>query len=296
MPPSISLVTPSYNYCQYLDNCIRSILDQGYPDLEYLILDGGSTDGSVDLIRGYEDRLAYWHSHADDGPYAAVEEGLNRSTGEIMGWLSADDMLAPGALQTVAEVFEQHPQVDWITSFRPGVIHESGEIEHQTVRPASKRAFMDGLMLPFADWRILVVIQQESTFWRRSLWERAGARLDTSLRLAGDFELWARFFGLAELVWIGGLVGRFRFHKDQRSQQWHREYHDEAAAVLCRYGWTPPTQAFAWRRRQMQRMRWRLRRLPPSVFNCMYRWIGLEARTICQRDPVRPGAWLLKAV
>src|SRR6266849_8649816 len=110
--PRLSIVTPSYNQGGYLGQTIESVLSQDYPDLEYIVLDGGSRDGSVEIIRKVEPRLAYWRSSPDGGQTAALREGFERATGEVLGWLNSDDWLEPGALRTVGESFAAHPEVD----------------------------------------------------------------------------------------------------------------------------------------------------------------------------------------
>jgi glycosyltransferase involved in cell wall biosynthesis len=110
----LSVITPSYNQAQFIDETIRSVLVQDYPDIEYIIIDGGSTDGSVDIIRGYERSLAYWVSEPDRGQAHAINKGLNRATGDIVGYLNSDDLYQPGALATVAEAFTAHPRAEWL--------------------------------------------------------------------------------------------------------------------------------------------------------------------------------------
>jgi glycosyltransferase involved in cell wall biosynthesis len=112
--PKITVVTPSFNQARYLEDTIRSVLDQGYPNLEYIIIDGGSTDGSADLIRRYEKQLTYWVSEKDNGLYDAIQKGFARSTGEIMTWVNADDMYHKQCLFTVAGIFQKFDQVKWL--------------------------------------------------------------------------------------------------------------------------------------------------------------------------------------
>lgn len=235
-PPTISIVTPSYNQGAYIEETIRSVLDQGYPGLEYLVLDGGSTDASPQVIRRYADRLAYWVSEPDGGQYDAISRGLQRATGEIMGWLNSDDRHMPWTLAVVAEIFAAFPQVEWITSAYPVNWNARGQAVRCAVRAGySRELFFRGGYLPGRPWFARGYIQQESTFWRRSLWERAGGYIEAGLRYAGDYELWARFFEHAELYTVTALLGGIRKHGDQKTAQHLGRYIGEAEDVLRRY-------------------------------------------------------------
>ena len=168
--PKISIVTPSFNSKGLIADTIKSVLGQNYPNLEYIIIDGGSTDGTVQIIEQFSDKLSYWHSQKDGGQYDAINQGFAKSTGEIMCWLNADDMLLPKSLFVVAEVFDQLKEVEWLSSLQPASWDASGQLaEVRTLPGFSKQAFLDGLYLPTTAkkgyW-----LQQESTFWRRSLW------------------------------------------------------------------------------------------------------------------------------
>src|SRR6185369_2074543 len=118
--PSVSIVTPSFNQGHYLEQCIDSILSQNYPNLEYIIIDGGSTDGSVEIIKKYEKHLTYWQSQPDNGHYSAVNEGFARATGDILCWLNSDDLFHKDGLFKVASVFKGHEDVEFITGKRVG--------------------------------------------------------------------------------------------------------------------------------------------------------------------------------
>jgi glycosyltransferase involved in cell wall biosynthesis len=238
-----SIVTPSYNQGRFLDACLRSVLDQAYPDLEYFVMDGGSTDGSPDIIRGYADRLAGWRSHPDRGHMDAVQEGFARSTGEIMGWLNSDDMLTPWALRVVAEVFRLFPGVQWITSMYPLVMNEDGLVAGARRSEGFQAgAFYRGRNAPFNPWFYSSMIQQESTFWRRGLWEKAGATVDTTLRLAGDFELWSRFFEHAELHTLAVPLGIFRFQRESFTALEFEGYMETCRRVLAKFSRRPPSR------------------------------------------------------
>jgi glycosyltransferase involved in cell wall biosynthesis len=207
--PRIALVTPVYNSARYLEQTIESVLAQGYPNLDYFIVDGGSTDGSTEIIRKYESRISGWLSEPDNGMYDALNKGFARTSGEIMGWISATDKLHPCGMAVVGSVFRDLPQVEWITGRRTA-FSEEGE---------TKR--IDDVLV-WSRWRFLMGasrrhIQQESTYWRRNLWERSGGYVDASRRSASDFELWLRFFRHARLYAVDALIGGFREHADSDS-------------------------------------------------------------------------------
>ena len=224
MYPKITIITPNYNGVAYLEETIQSVLNQGYPNLEYIIIDGGSTDGSVDIIKKYESQLAYWVSEPDAGLYHAIQKGFERSTGDIMAWINSDDKYHRGAFSIVTELYNQFPQIEWLQGI-PSIYDEQGRtvmVDH--FRAWCKADIYSGRY----KW-----IQQESTFWRRSLWEKAGATLDTRLRYAADFELWLRFFRHAELFSLKSLLSGFRFRSsNQISQDFHVEYEQEVLEAI----------------------------------------------------------------
>jgi glycosyltransferase involved in cell wall biosynthesis len=237
-------VTPSLNQGRFLEACLRSVLDQQYPNLEYFVMDGGSTDGSADILRRYAARLSGWRSHTDGGHMDAVQDGFDRSTGGIMGWLNSDDMLAPWSLQAVAEVFRLFPEVQWITSLFPMTMNEEGLVTGaRRAEGFHAGAFYRGRNAPFNPWFYSCMIQQESTFWRRELWEKAGGRVDGSLRVAGDFELWSRFFEHAELFALAVPLGIFRFQRESFTAKEFEGYLEVCRRVLAKYSHRPPSRA-----------------------------------------------------
>jgi glycosyltransferase involved in cell wall biosynthesis len=214
--PKISIVTPSYNQGQYLEETILSVLNQKYPNLEYIIIDGGSTDDSVEIIKKYDKQLTYWASETDNGPYDAINKGLNRATGDILCYLNADDTYFLWTLRSVGEIFTKYASVQWITSLYPCSIDSTGVVCYVKPRIGfTKGVFMGGHYLPCSSPG---AIQQESTFWRRTLWKKTQG-LDLNYRLAGDFDLWSRFFDQTNLIGVRSLLAAFRQHPNQRSAQ-----------------------------------------------------------------------------
>ncbi|MGA9979721.1 MAG: glycosyltransferase family 2 protein [Candidatus Sulfotelmatobacter sp.] len=226
--PRIVLVTPVFNSARYLEATIRSVLSQGYPNIEYVIADGGSTDGSLEIIRKYESQLHAWFSAPDRGMYDAINKGFARTSCEdksdAMGWISATDLLHAGSLFVVGSVFRAFPEVEWITSRPTGFSDEGMAVETLRLRRWSRMRFLAGANR---------YIQQESTFWRRSLWERAGGRVDDARRSASDFELWVRFFRFAKLYPVDALIGGFRSHPDSLGLRNLEECHRIHAEILA---------------------------------------------------------------
>lgn len=207
--PKISLVTPVFNSAKYIEQTFQSVLSQNYPNLEYFVVDGGSTDGTLDIIRKYESKLSGWISESDRGMYDAINKGFARTSGEIMGWISATDTLQTGGLSVVGTVFSQFRKIEWVTGRRT-TVSEAGDITRtDPLMLWSRYSFLFGGPLRH--------IQQESTYWRRSLWERAGGRVDAARRWAGDFELWMRFFRHARLYTVDAMIASFRDHSDSAS-------------------------------------------------------------------------------
>jgi glycosyltransferase involved in cell wall biosynthesis len=258
---------------------MRSVLEQNYPRLEYVVMDGGSSDNSAELIRAYETRLAYWVSEPDGGQYDAINRGFARTSGEIMAWLNSDDMYAPWAFGVVATVFSRFPEIEWLTTLCPLVWDELGRAVRCGAPTAkfSRRRFYRGEHLPGGRGRGCV--QQESTFWRRSLWERAGGRLDTSVALAADFELWTRFYRHARLYGVTTPLGGFRVHPNQKTAHQLAAYTKEATEVLVRAGGRPAGALRAY-------VRWGLGQIAPTLALSVRRRLPVLGRrypsTVCE--------------
>lgn len=237
--PVFSIVTPTKNQARFIAETVESVIAQNGVSVEYAVIDGGSGDGTVEIVKKYEKHLSYWCSEPDNGVYDAVKKGFAKTTGEIMGWINGDDKYLPGALATAGEIFARYPEIEWLTSRFPLGWDATGRCTAANLREGyTAEEFFRGEYLSGGDWYAEGAIQQESTFWRRSLYERAGG-LDGRFRLAGDFDLWARFFRLAGLYAVAAPLAGFREHPDQLSAVRRAEYMKEALSVLEKSGGGP---------------------------------------------------------
>lgn len=219
---------------------MQSVLSQP-GDVEYVVMDGGSTDGSREIIESHTPRLAHWQSKRDGGQYDSITRGFARTSGEIMAWLNSDDLYAPWAFSVVAEIFEKLPEVQWLTTTTQIRWDSLGRAVRTLHVPGyTCDGFFAGEYLPTPGRFSLGWIQQESTFWRRSLWEKAGAQIGAGFPLAGDFELWARFFQHAELYAVETPLGGFRFHGNQKTGGDRADYLTEAQRALAAHGGGSP--------------------------------------------------------
>lgn len=225
--PKISIVTVNYNNGDFIEETIKSVLDQNYPNLEYIIIDGESTDGSLDVIKKYEDRLTYWISEKDNGQYDAINKGFAKASGDILAWINSDDKYLDKSLFVVAEIFTRFKHVKWLTGFAREFT-EFGALNGQITLPICRWSQKRFLVNDFQ------YIQQESTFWSRELWEKSGAGLDTSFDLAADMDLWARFFRYEKLYTTTFELAGFRYRSGQRSQVNRRKYLKEALSIVKR--------------------------------------------------------------
>jgi glycosyltransferase involved in cell wall biosynthesis len=241
--PLISVVVPNLNQGKFIGDALNSIFSQGYHPLEVTVMDGGSCDESMKVIEEWCEHITDWRSEPDAGQYDAVNKGMALSRGEILCFLNSDDKFLPGCLQIVGEIFQTQPEVNWLTTLAPAILDLQGNCVQVRHTPGySREAFLDGRYGGGSKTRWFGHIQQESTFWRRSLWEKAGGKFESGMMYAGDFELWGRFFERAELYGITAPLSGYRIRESQRARQ-GSAYHDQCAAILGQFrekaAWTP---------------------------------------------------------
>jgi len=216
----VSIITPSFNQSSFLERTIRSVLEQDHPDIEYLIVDGGSTDGSQDIIRKYAPRLAWWTSEKDNGQSDAINKGFAHSHGEIVAWLNSDDYYLPGTLSTVVDEFKRQPQARMIYGDMLAV-DENGH----TINTLKYR------QLSLVDLLCFQIIGQPAVFMRRSAFEQAGG-LDITLHCMLDHQLWIRVAQAGEIVHLNKTLAAARYHPGAKNRANPAEFGREAFRVL----------------------------------------------------------------
>lgn len=229
--PKISVITPSYNQAEYLETTILSVLGQCYPNLEYIVMDGGSTDGSVEIIRRYEGQLAYWQSGKDGGQSAAINAGFARATGDILCWLNSDDFYFPGTLLHVVEMMSRG--VDFVYgkcfSFWEGggrtLVNDPPEFDKERLS-------------------LEACIVQPSSFWTRELWEKTG-ELNGQLHYAFDWEWQLRAAEKGKFVKTRRILSAYRFHEAHKSHGGVVKRREEILRVVEKHGSERARKAYA---------------------------------------------------
>ena len=213
----ISIVTPTYNSEEYLEDCIKSIKAQSYKDYEHIIIDGGSNDGTLDIIKKYEGTYPMrWISEKDNGMYDAIAKGFKMAKGDIFCWLNSDDMYMPWTLETVNKVIGKYvgkDRIQWCVGrdsrfTQNGINYIVSKRVRVFPRELIKKGWMNGIKLG--------CLQQESSFWARELYESVGG-IDINYKLAGDFHLWKKFANEANLYSLNSVLAGFRIHTGQKS-------------------------------------------------------------------------------
>ena len=230
--PRVSVITPSFNQAAFLEETIQSVLSQDYPNLEYIIIDGGSNDGSVEIIRKYADRLAYWVSEKDAGQADGINKGLARATGEVVAWLNSDDLYQPGAIHAAVEILQAFP--------------ECGLVYGDVLSVDAKGQALN--LTHYDDWGLeellkFRIIGQPAVFMRRSVLDQAGL-LDTRFHFLLDHQLWIRMANLAGMKYIREQWAAARYHEAAKNVAQAEQFCADADALVA---WVKSEPALAER-------------------------------------------------
>ncbi|WP_052754404.1 glycosyltransferase family 2 protein [Calothrix sp. 336/3] len=232
--PKITVVTPCYNHAPFIEATIQSVLNQGYPNLEYIIIDGGSTDGSLEIIQKYAEQLAYIGIEPNTGQTYKLIQGFAKATGDIFCSVNSDDLFEPGTFHQVADFFQQNPQARVVYGDYSWI-----DVQGKLIKRKKELPFFNRFIYMYD----IVYIPQPSTFWRRDLYEEVGG-FDIQFDLAMDADLWIRFADVTPIYHIRSFWSQFRKHPQQKSQQkllkmqaetdaiWHRYRGDEAQWLI----------------------------------------------------------------
>lgn len=286
--PRISCVVPCLNAERYLETALDALLGTASSEDEIIAVYDESADRTREILSCYAPRVQTIDLVASEprGAARAINRGFAASTGDILCWLGSDDYVFPWTFGVVREVFAQNPEVEWITSTQPCVI-KADSVTAGRLNGLSKDYFLDGFTVPGmrrgAGW-----MQQESTFWRRSLWDKVGAQLNEKLQIAFDFELWARFFQTTDICGVECLLGAFRYREGQLSAdtrtisqecgkivkqarercEWKSDWLKECLLLMSRYKCAPARRiglamkCYSWSILQADGKKWRRQKLP----------------------------------
>ena len=223
--PTISIITPSFNQGEYIEETIRSILLQNYPNLEYIIIDGGSTDNTVEIIKKYEKYLTYWISEPDRGQAHAINKGLEKCTGEVFNWINSDDFLEPNSLFEIGKHFAENKQIQVLCGFTHCYFQETGKTSH---------TYRMGIKKTVADTILNVEMNQPGSFYKLAVVKEFGG-VNETLRYVFDDELWFKYlckFGMGQIAFTDKLFVHFRLHGNSKSVgEGYAEFYKEITAI-----------------------------------------------------------------
>jgi glycosyltransferase involved in cell wall biosynthesis len=225
----VSIVTPSYNQAQYIERTIKSVLDQNHKDIEYIVIDGGSTDGTVDILKKYSDRII-WKSEKDNGQSDAINKGLRIATGDIVAYLNSDDTYAPGAITKIVNFFKNNPEAKWVSG-KCKIINEKDEKIRNSI--TKYKNFWLRLINYF--WLLVLnPISQPSTFWKRELHNEIGYFSERK-HLAMDYDFWLRICRKYKFNYLPSYLANFRWHIQSKGGVIYLEQFKEEYEIAKKY-------------------------------------------------------------
>jgi glycosyltransferase involved in cell wall biosynthesis len=251
MPPLVSIITPSFNQSRFLQETIESVLTQDYPNVEYIIVDGGSTDGSLEIIKQYSSKLAWWVSEPDRGQTDAINKGFAHASGDILAWLNSDDTYQPSAITQAVETLQAHPEVSMVYGDANFINEQSEIIGRFPSRQTDLRRLLQGF----------VHIPQQTMFFPAHYWPYVGP-LDLQIKFAMDYDLWVRLAKLAPLLYVPRLWANFRLHGQGKTTYMDDRCYPDMIRISQRETGQKATRLV---------LRWYLRRL-------IYAWLPIRWR------------------
>lgn len=222
--PLISIITPSFNQARYLEETIVSVLSQNYPNLEYIIIDGGSTDGSIEIIKKYKNHLKYWVSEKDNGQSHAINKGFRMANGDILAWINSDDYYLPDAFNTMATASIKFPNSLW---FYAGTYWLSN----------NNQSYVGGIEDPeIASWYLKCLVSQPGVFWRRKIWDQVGSLVDENMHFSFDYDLWLKFAAFQPIPQIiTEPIAVFRLHEESKTTNYSSSFKTENDVIRYRH-------------------------------------------------------------
>jgi glycosyltransferase involved in cell wall biosynthesis len=245
--PRITIVTPSYNQGRFIERTLTSVLEQGYPDLELIVIDGGSTDETVSVLERFGPAISYWCSEPDRGQTHAINKGFARSTGTVLGWLNSDDYLLPGSLNTIGRALSDgsgasaivgHCQVDYVERGRSTILRSSYQDRDRLL----------------AYWRGYEM-HQPAIYWRREVMETVGL-LDERLHFGMDFDYWARIAEHFDFRVVDQVLAGSQYHRDAKTGDSYRRWYREIRPLARQYRGLRPTHPAYWGHEGMAVAHW----------------------------------------
>ena len=287
-PPKISIITPSYNQGRYLEGTICSIIEQNYPNYELIIIDGGSTDDTLDVIRRYQSLITYWVSEPDRGQSHAIQKGLVQATGDIINWINSDDLVAPGAFEHIAAVFDLD-KYDVICGYCHYFINDIAHLDFRNERM--------GLQPTVGETMLHRQINQPSTYFKASVFRALG--VDERFHFTMDLDLWYRYLlraGQCRVLLIDSMLSYFRLHESSKTMTSSPRFEAEAAQVFYNvlYSLGQPQELLAFVQRSIPEAKFVPTRYPVQVpaleLRSLVRFYAWEALIFYNRTKNRPAA------